>query len=742
MRGMINSISIRVFAGSIMLMLLGPAPTSVHGRESWRYGVGSGGSAPHSPHSGESHDPLGTQPDTSLSYREDFDSGEIDWTTGWSIGHRGDRYRDRYRIDRLRGGFLFRDRRSYYSTDHHDYLKEQILQIVKPYRENGFWDADRGNWVCRLLWDRERGWYDRTPHDWKYSIELEEGALMAAMITGTRSMDSCLAGELRYIHGRLGDDGRFDGYDIAIYGYEYGVTLSALALGARYFMNCIGHFETALTAFNDMKAVYVYAASNVELLSKPTPEVGLLLRGFVNAAHTFHEYGEIRYAEAATRKARDLAYFVTSNQDPNGRFNIVTSAVERFPVQNQLKADIALMLAYRLIGDKNYPVAVMRNIDWVIANRSDVSGRCTGGLYWNASDRNNFFECHQMWFLIAAKYLEEETGCDYSDRRADAIAFLTDDNFAGVDMYVHNLETYGAFFAYRAISDDGTIQGEVFHQFKGAYEIGASLWGMALHYDEWNEGHSWLVTQSPPAWYTHWDMAIYSQRRFEAVHMMFQYDVKFEDATVEGAYTGLFADMGGDWLVAFDTDAGLRYRDEYGRTIVVVDRSVLNSRTRYTVRVSKSHVNTVMLELLEEGMPLYCGDHVPAAEFTDFHFGVLQMINESNSAKNVFIDNIRWVGGLGDTPIPVASITNMPNPFNAETTIEFTVDVRGVVTAEIFDVRGALIKRVFDGTMESGPHRLFWDCSNDRECQVASGIYFFVLKTDGSLQTKKLLLIR
>jgi hypothetical protein len=741
MKVMVCSIFVCVFVGPVIFTLLELAPTSVLGRESWYRGAVSGGPAPHSRQAGASYDPLDTHPDTSLSYREDFDSGDIDWTAGWDTDHGRSRYKDRYRIDRLRGGFLVRDRRSYYSRDYHDYFKEQILQIVKPYRENGFWDADRGNWVCRLLWDRERGWYDRTPHDWKYSIELEEGALMAAMITGTRSMDSCLAGELRYIHSRLGDDGRFDGFDIGLYGYEYGVTLSALALGARHFMNHIGHYETARTAFTDMTALYVYIASNWKPPGKPTPEVNLLLRGFVNAARSFREYGEKRYAEAAARKARDLAYFITINQDPSGRFNIATSLVESYPVQNQLKADIALMLAYRLIGDKSYPEAVRRNIDWVIANRSDVSGKCMGGLCWNTSDKKNFFECHQMWFLIAAKYLEEETGCDYSDRRADAVAFLTDDNFAGVDMYVHNLETYGAFFAYRAISNDGTIQRDASHQFKGAYEIGASLWGMALHYDEWNEGHSWLVTQSPPDRYTHWEMAIYSQRRFDAVHMMFQYDVKFEDVTRDGAYTGLFADTDGTWLVAFDTDAGLHYWDERGRTVVVVGRSVLNSRTRYTVRVSKSHVNTIMLELLEEGIPLYRGDYVTAAEFNGFHFGALQMINESKSAKNVYIDNIHWVGGLG-APMPVATVVNVPNPFNAQTTIEFTVEARGVVTAEIFDIRGAVIKRLFDGAMKSGPHRLLWDCRNDRGWEVASGIYFFVLKTGGSLQTKKLVLIR
>lgn len=741
MRGIVHSISVCAVVGPLVLTMPGLAPTCVHGQESRCRRDVCSGSAPYSLRAGASYDLFDTHSDTSLSYREDFGSGEIDWTAGWDADHGGNRYRDRYRIDRLRGGYLFRDRRSYYSHDHHDYFKEQILQIVKPYGENGFWDPDRGNWICRLLWDRECGWYGHTPHDWKYSVELEEGALMAAMITGTRSMDSCLAGELRYMHGRLWDDGRLDGFDIDLYGYEYGLMLSALALGARHFMNHIGHYETARTAFDDMMTVYVYVSSNLKLPGKPTPEVNLLLRGFVNAAHTFHKYGEKRYAEAATKKARDLASFIAINQEPSGRFNIVTSIVESYPVQNQLKADIALMLAYHLTGDESYPAAVRRNIDWVIANRSDVSGKCTGGLYWSASDRKNFFECHQMWFLIAVKYLEEDTGCDYSDRRTDAIAFLTDDNFAGVDMYAHNLERYGAFFAYRAISDDGAIQKETFHQFKGAYEIGASLWGMALHYDEWNEGHSWLVTQSPPIWYTHWDMAIYTRRRFDAVHMMFQYDVQFEDVTYSGAYTGLFADMDGKWLVALDTDAGFCYRDDHGRAVVVVDRSVLKSRTRYTVRVSKSYVNTITLELREEGIPLYVGDYVNATEFTGFHFGALQMINESKSAKNVYIDNIHWVGGLG-APMPVASITNMPNPFNAQTTIEFTVDAKSVVTAEIFDVRGALVKRIFDGTMEPGPHRLFWDCSNDRGWQVASGTYFFAMRTGGSFHTRKLLLIR
>ena len=85
---------------------------------------------------------------------------------------------------------------------------------------------------------------------------------------------------------------------------------------------------------------------------------------------------------------------------------------------------------------------------------------------------------------------------------------------------------------------------------------------------------------------------------------------------------------------------------------------------------------------------------------------------------------------------------NWPNPFNPSTTIQFSMDQRGYHDLIVYDARGARVKVLSRGTISAGLHTVNWDGTNDRGRPVASGVYFYRLRTANSTETKKMTLLR
>ena len=102
--------------------------------------------------------------------------------------------------------------------------------------------------------------------------------------------------------------------------------------------------------------------------------------------------------------------------------------------------------------------------------------------------------------------------------------------------------------------------------------------------------------------------------------------------------------------------------------------------------------------------------------------------------------------GIGDhnTTLPNTFTLgqNYPNPFNPATAIEFTVPRRSHVTIDIFNVLGQRVRRLVDGPVEAGIHRVVWDGRNESGMPVASGVYLYRMVTGGFEQTRKMLLLK
>lgn len=85
---------------------------------------------------------------------------------------------------------------------------------------------------------------------------------------------------------------------------------------------------------------------------------------------------------------------------------------------------------------------------------------------------------------------------------------------------------------------------------------------------------------------------------------------------------------------------------------------------------------------------------------------------------------------------------NSPNPFNPRTSIRFYLPARGRVELNIYDVRGALVRRLASGHYDTGAHAVDWDGTDAHGQPVASGMYVYRLATERRTIAKKMMLLK
>jgi len=85
---------------------------------------------------------------------------------------------------------------------------------------------------------------------------------------------------------------------------------------------------------------------------------------------------------------------------------------------------------------------------------------------------------------------------------------------------------------------------------------------------------------------------------------------------------------------------------------------------------------------------------------------------------------------------------NYPNPFNPSTTIAFDLTHKEYVCIDVYNVKGQRVKLLVKDFFSSGQHYIIWNGTDDNGRNVGSGIYFYQLKTDTFVATKKMILVK
>ena len=93
-------------------------------------------------------------------------------------------------------------------------------------------------------------------------------------------------------------------------------------------------------------------------------------------------------------------------------------------------------------------------------------------------------------------------------------------------------------------------------------------------------------------------------------------------------------------------------------------------------------------------------------------------------------------------PIDFGIQSNYPNPFNPETTINYSIPQLAWVSLSIFDVKGELVLNIFEGFINPGNYSVNWNGNNYRNQQMPTGIYFSILTSNENSVSHKLLLMK
>jgi hypothetical protein len=99
----------------------------------------------------------------------------------------------------------------------------------------------------------------------------------------------------------------------------------------------------------------------------------------------------------------------------------------------------------------------------------------------------------------------------------------------------------------------------------------------------------------------------------------------------------------------------------------------------------------------------------------------------------------------GGVTVPMAVFDleqNSPNPFNPVTEIAYSLPETGHVVLDIYDAAGRHVHRLVDAVQPAGSHRVKWHGVDRSGAAVGSGAYFYQLTTEGSVATKKMLLLK
>lgn len=126
-------------------------------------------------------------------------------------------------------------------------------------------------------------------------------------------------------------------------------------------------------------------------------------------------------------------------------------------------------------------------------------------------------------------------------------------------------------------------------------------------------------------------------------------------------------------------------------------------------------------------------DHIMDGYFTEFTRAAIGAVATLANPDTV----MTFVDEDESLPRGFTLHANYPNPFNASTTISFSVDTDTEVDLAIYDVLGRRVATLFNGPVNAGTHRV-----NLNAGDLSSGVYFYRLAADGNDAVNRMTLLK
>ncbi len=191
--------------------------------------------------------------------------------------------------------------------------------------------------------------------------------------------------------------------------------------------------------------------------------------------------------------------------------------------------------------------------------------------------------------------------------------------------------------------------------------------------------------------------------------------------------------------------------NKYGNSYLE-DKITLNEISNAKIFKSDSEVKVIKIFNNEDSETLHRYSSSLANGIGEYNktLTYLDAFDEYYTLKAAYINNVNY----GDTtlvgvnenynskiPTSFSLSQNYPNPFNPITTIEYSIPVKNEnfhsLQLIIYDVLGKEIRTLVNLPQKAGIHRIEFDGSD-----LASGIYYYQIKTENFIITKKMILLK
>ena len=118
-----------------------------------------------------------------------------------------------------------------------------------------------------------------------------------------------------------------------------------------------------------------------------------------------------------------------------------------------------------------------------------------------------------------------------------------------------------------------------------------------------------------------------------------------------------------------------------------------------------------------------------------------------SGGKDVYLIRLASEVGVYDHPLQALCknydlYQNYPNPFDAQTTISFSIPKAGRINISIYNIIGQNIKTLADGKLSIGHHQVIWNGKDENDMPVSSGIYFYKMETADFSVLRKCILLK
>jgi hypothetical protein len=177
---------------------------------------------------------------------------------------------------------------------------------------------------------------------------------------------------------------------------------------------------------------------------------------------------------------------------------------------------------------------------------------------------------------------------------------------------------------------------------------------------------------------------------------------------------------------------------------VIINRSLLPATWAATFCVDTAcyspFTDTVTFTALPNGLDTMTTDITPLDNTNDGWVTMtVEPMDNPGLAQSITFHLWQFLGVKGDinTPEGFGLLQAYPNPFNATLALTFNLDHPADADLAIYDLKGARVARIFEGSAAVGEHRFNWNPGN-----LASGIYLVKLNAGLTEQVQKVVYLR